>query len=100
MRLPSTPPPITPHHNMVRVAARAATRTMLWWGVIGGGVLGSLILATHSMLPTLFTSAPAVQSALAAALVVVALAQPISGFVFVLDGVLIGDGDGRWLAQA
>jgi len=82
------------------VGARAATRTMLWWGVIGGGVLGMLLLATHSVLPVLFTSDPAVQSALAAALIVVALAQPISGFVFVLDGVLIGAGDGRWLALA
>ncbi|MHB8274840.1 MAG: MATE family efflux transporter [Dermatophilaceae bacterium] len=82
------------------VGARAATRTMLWWGVIGGGVLGILVLSTHSVLPALFTSDPAVQSALAAALIVVALAQPISGFVFVLDGVLIGAGDGRWLALA
>ena len=80
--------------------ARSATRTMLWWGVIGGGVLGTLLLATHSVIPALFTSDPAVQSALAAALIVVALSQPIAGFVFVLDGVLIGAGDGRWLAGA
>ena len=80
--------------------ARSATRTMVSWGVIGGGVLGVLLLATHSVLPLLFTSDPAVQSALASALVVVALAQPICGFVFVLDGVLIGAGDGRWLAWA
>ena len=80
--------------------ARSATRTMLWWGVIGGGLLGILVLATHSVLPGLFTSDPAVQSALAACLIVVALSQPISGFVFVLDGVLIGAGDGRWLALA
>jgi Na+-driven multidrug efflux pump len=32
--------------------------------------------------------------------VVVALSQPLSGLVFVLDGVLIGAGDGRWLAGA
>jgi len=80
--------------------ARSATRTMLWWGVIGGGILGILLLATHSVLPALFTSDPAVQSALASALIVVALSQPICGFVFVLDGVLIGAGDGRWLAWA
>ena len=38
------------------------------------------------------------QAALAGALVVVAVGQPVSGWVFVLDGVLIGAGDGRWLA--
>jgi putative MATE family efflux protein len=80
--------------------ARSATRTMLLWGVLGGGVLGALILATHSMLPALFTPDPAVQSVLAAALIVVGLSQPIAGFVFVLDGVLMGAGDGLWLAVA
>jgi len=81
-------------------AARSATRTMLLWGVVGGGILGILVLAAHSVLPPLFSSDPAVQSALAAALIVVAISQPIAGFVFVLDGVLIGAGDGRWLAWA
>jgi putative MATE family efflux protein len=80
--------------------ARSATRTMLSWGILGGGVLGILVLATHSVLPRLFTADPAVQSVLAAALIVVGLSQPIAGFVFVLDGVLIGAGDGLWLAVA
>ena len=35
---------------------------------------------------------------LGAALVVVGLGQAVSGYVFVLDGVLIGAGDGVWLA--
>jgi len=80
--------------------ARSATSTMLRWGVVGGGMLGILVLAAHSVLPPLFSPDPAVQSALAAALIVVAVSQPIAGFVFVLDGVLIGAGDGRWLALA
>jgi putative MATE family efflux protein len=80
--------------------ARSATRTMLRWGVLGGGVLGAFVLATHSVLPRLFTTDPAVQAVLASALIVVGLSQPISGFVFVLDGVLIGAGDGLWLALA
>jgi putative MATE family efflux protein len=81
-------------------AARTATATMLRWGVWGGAVLGLLVLGVHSALPSLFTSDPAVRSALSAALVVVAIGQPLSGFVFVVDGVLIGAGDGRWLAKA
>jgi putative MATE family efflux protein len=80
--------------------ARSATRTMVWWGVWGGLALGLLVLAGHTVVPDLFTTDRAVQSALSAALVVVALSQPISGVVFVLDGVLIGAGDGRWLAVA
>ena len=40
------------------------------------------------------------QSAIAAALIIVALSQPLSGYAFVIDGVLIGAGDGRWLARA
>jgi len=80
--------------------ARSATRTMLSWGVCGGAALGILVLATHSVLPLLFTADPAVQSVLAAALIVIGFSQPISGFVFVLDGVLIGAGDGLWLALA
>ena len=50
------------------------------------------------MLPLAFTTDPRVQAALAGALVVVAIGQPLSGWVFVLDGVLIGAGDARWLA--
>jgi putative MATE family efflux protein len=80
--------------------ARAATATMVRWGVWGGAVLGAALLAVHRVLPAAFTSDEAVRSALAAALVVVALGQPLSGYVFVVDGVLIGAGDGRWLAKA
>ena len=80
--------------------ARAATTTMIRWGVWGGAVLGLFVLAIHSLLPALFTTDPAVRSALSAALVVVALGQPLAGYVFVVDGVLIGAGDGRWLAGA
>ena len=81
-------------------AARSATATMIRWGVWGGAVLGLALLAVHTVLPAAFTSDEAVRSALAAALVVVALGQPLSGYVFVVDGVLIGAGDGRWLAKA
>lgn len=80
--------------------ARAATRRMLHWGVGAGAVLGVLTLVASPVLPDLFTPGEAVQAAIAAALVVAAAAQPIAGWVFVLDGVLIGAGDGRYLAVA
>jgi putative MATE family efflux protein len=80
--------------------ARRLTGLMVRWGIVGGIVLGLLVLAAAPVLPVVFTSDPAVRAALVGALVVVALQQPLSGLVFVLDGVLIGAGDGRWLAGA
>ncbi|WP_426564196.1 MATE family efflux transporter [Angustibacter sp. McL0619] len=80
--------------------ARTLTALMVRWGVWCGVALGAVVVALHGVLPGLFTSDAAVQRALASALLVLALQQPLSGFVFVLDGVLIGAGDGRWLAVA
>lgn len=83
-----------------RRQARALTGTMirwsLWFGLITGGVLAGLAW----VLPPLFTPDPAVQAAATAGLLVLAASQPVSGFVFVLDGVLIGAGDARYLAVA
>ncbi|WP_245988702.1 MATE family efflux transporter [Flexivirga caeni] len=77
---------------------RAATRLMLWWGWWMGVVLGLLLAASHSVLPVLFTADSDVRRALATALLVMAVGQPVAGLVFVLDGVLIGAGDGTALA--
>lgn len=79
---------------------RAATRMMVRWGVLSGLGLGLVLLVLSPWLPALFTPDPAVQRTLVAALVVVAAGQLVSGYVFVLDGVLIGAGDARWLAWA
>ncbi|WP_377639528.1 MATE family efflux transporter [Oryzobacter terrae] len=79
---------------------REATSLMLRWGLLVGVVLGVLLLLVRPWVGPLFTPDAAVQSAIAGALVVVALGQPLSGFVFVVDGVLIGAGDGVWLARA
>jgi putative MATE family efflux protein len=80
--------------------ARALTRRMVAWGAGAGVVFGALLLAGRGLLAPLFSPEREVQSALVAVLVVVALAQPLAGGVFVLDGVLIGAGDGRYLAVA
>jgi putative MATE family efflux protein len=80
--------------------ARAATRRMVQWGVASGVVFGGLVLAARPWLPSLFTTDPAVRALLLSTLVVVAVLQPIAGAVFVLDGVLIGAGDMRYLAVA
>ncbi|HEY0541445.1 MAG TPA: MATE family efflux transporter [Actinoallomurus sp.] len=80
--------------------ARSATRRMIEWGIACGVLFGLLVLAVRPWLPGAFTSDPAVRSQLLAALIVVALLEPIAGVVFVLDGVLIGAGDQAYLAVA
>jgi putative MATE family efflux protein len=77
---------------------RATTARMLRWGVGAGVVLAAVLLTVGGLLGPLFSPDPAVRTALAACLVVAALMQPLAGYVFVLDGVLIGAGDGRYLA--
>ncbi|ANS79321.1 DNA-damage-inducible protein F [Serinicoccus hydrothermalis] len=79
---------------------RAATAVMVRWSVWFGVILAVLIVALHRVIPLGFSQDPDVRSALAAALLVVAVGQPIAGIAFILDGVLIGAGDTRWLAWA
>ncbi|WP_370413800.1 MATE family efflux transporter [Streptomyces fradiae] len=80
--------------------ARQVCRRMVQWGVVSGIALGALLILARPLFVPLFTGDPAVQDALFPALLVVALSQPISGVVFVLDGVLMGAGDGPYLAWA
>lgn len=78
----------------------AVTRRLMTWGVGGGVVVGVLLLGSSYVVPGLFTPDPAVQASLRAALWVLVLAQPLAGYVFVLDGVLMGAGDAPYLARA
>jgi putative MATE family efflux protein len=80
--------------------ARSITRRMVWWGVVAGAGLAVLVAAAAPLYARVFTTDPEVRRLLIAALLVVALMQPVAGWVFVLDGVLIGAGDGRYLALA
>lgn len=80
--------------------ARGACRRMVEWGIAVGVVLGILVVVTRPVFLPLFTSDSVVKDAALPALVIVALSQPISGIVFVLDGVLMGAGDGPYLAWA
>jgi len=79
---------------------RAATRRMVEWGVGSGVVLGLLMVVARPLYVPLFTPDPAVQDLLSAVLLLAALTQPLGGLVFVLDGVLMGAGDGTYLAWA
>ncbi|MCZ0980384.1 MATE family efflux transporter [Streptomyces diastatochromogenes] len=80
--------------------ARQVCRRMVQWGVLSGVALGALLIVTRPLFIPLFTSDSTVQDTLLPALLVVAVSQPVSGVVFVLDGVLMGAGDGPYLAWA
>ncbi|TJZ50212.1 MATE family efflux transporter [Streptomyces piniterrae] len=83
-----------------REGATAACRRMVQWGIASGVVLGILVALARPLFIPLFTADPAVQGPLLTTLLVVAVSQPISGVVFILDGVLMGAGDGPYLAWA
>ena len=80
--------------------ARAATRRMVEWGIGSGVLLGGLLLLARPLYLPLFTADPAVKHQLGTVLLIAALSQPVCGVVFVLDGVLMGAGDGPYLAWA
>ncbi|MDW4908352.1 MATE family efflux transporter [Streptomyces sp. ADMS] len=80
--------------------AREACRRMVEWGIAAGIALGLLVIISRPLFLPLFTSDSVVKDTALPALLMVALSQPICGIVFVLDGVLMGAGDGPYLAGA
>ena len=79
---------------------RAVTQRMERWGWLSGAVTGLALAAVSPVLGRLFTSDDVVLDLLVPVLLVAAIAQPLAGIVFVLDGVLIGAGDAVYLAWA
>ncbi|MDQ3145862.1 MAG: MATE family efflux transporter, partial [Actinomycetota bacterium] len=82
------------------VGARAAARRMLGWGVVVGVALGVAVGGLRGVLPPLFSDDGSVRALASFLLLWVAVLQPVNAVVFVLDGVLIGAGDLRFLAWA
>lgn len=80
--------------------ARASTRLMMRWSVIGGLVLGVAAIATREPIAAFFSTDPEVRRLVAQLLFVVGLTLGLAGYVYLLDGVLIGAGDGPYLAKA
>lgn len=78
--------------------AKAVLRRTVFWGVGCGAVIGGLLAAASPILGNVFSSDPRVLSILPSALLVLGLSLPLGGYVFVLDGVLMGAGDARYLA--
>jgi putative MATE family efflux protein len=80
--------------------ARDAARTMARWGMGAGVLSGVVLLSLATVIGRGFSSDRGVVDAAAWAFVVVAGVQWLAGFVFVVDGVLMGAGDTVWLAVA
>ena len=80
--------------------ARALSRRMTGWSLCAGLLLGIVTLLVRNPLAALFTRDPGVRDAVAAVLVVIGCTLVIASWVTLFDGVLIGAGDGPYLARA
>ena len=80
--------------------ARALSRRMTGWSLCAGLLLGGVTLLVRHPLAALFTPDPGVRDAVAAVLVVIGCTLVIASWVTLFDGVLIGAGDGPYLARA
>ena len=80
--------------------ARALSRRMTGWSLCAGLLLGGVTLFVRHPLAALFTPDPGVRDAVAAVLEVIGCTLVIASWVTLFDGVLIGAGDGPYLAWA
>jgi putative MATE family efflux protein len=78
--------------------AYAASSRMIWLSVALGGAFALALLVLSDVLPRIFTSDASVLDEAALLWPLFALMQPLNGAVFALDGILIGAGDGPFLA--
>jgi putative MATE family efflux protein len=76
------------------------TGRLVRWGLGFGLVCAVAIAAGSPWIPAVFTQDPAVADLLTSLLLVFAVSLPLAGVVFVLDGVLMGAEDARYLALA
>jgi putative MATE family efflux protein len=80
-----------------RALARAQASRLVAWGAAGGLLLGLVYLPLGGVLPGIFSTDATVLREVGSVWLIVALLQPVGGIVFVLDGVLMGAADFRFL---
>ena len=81
-----------------REGTQDVLRRTIRWGILAGVVLGAILILAAPFFPLALTSDPTVRTLLTPVFIVLGLSMPLGGYVFVLDGVLMGAGDGRYLA--
>ena len=97
---PATRTSASPRPTEAPLPIDVVLRRCLAWGVGTGTAIGVILAILSPWLPRAFSSDLAVTSLATPALVVVATAMPLAGAVYLFDGVLMGAGDGRYLAWA
>ncbi len=81
-----------------REDAYGASERMIWLSVALGSAFAVVMLGLGGVLPRAFTGDASVLDEAALLWPFFALMQPLNGAVFALDGILIGAGDGPFLA--
>jgi putative MATE family efflux protein len=81
--------------------AMAMGKTLILCGAVAGLIFGIVFVAAQDAVVSFFTRSTDVKLLLAAGVILlIALFQPLNGIVFVLDGLLIGARDTRFLMWA
>ncbi len=78
---------------------RALVRRMLWWSLGAGVVLGGATVLLRGPLASFFSPDAEVRDGVTSTLLVIGCTLTIAAYVCLADGVLIGAGDGRYLAR-
>ena len=83
-----------------RSQLRTLLRTLAWWGIGAGVIIGALTASLSPWIPSFFVSEAVVRHMAIPAVIVNAVFFPAQSHAFLLDGVLIGAGRGASLAKA
>jgi putative MATE family efflux protein len=80
--------------------ARRVANRLLQLGVGSGLALGAAFAITSPWIPTLFTDDASVEATILSILPIALTMLPVNGAVYVLDGILVGSRDFKWMAKA
>ncbi|MGV8845264.1 MATE family efflux transporter [Tessaracoccus sp.] len=78
---------------------RALVRRMVWWSLGAGVVLGGATVVLRGPLASFFSPDADVRAGVTSTLLVIGCTLTIAAYVCLADGVLIGAGDGPYLAR-
>lgn len=71
---------------------------LLRWSMLYGAIVGFLTMLLSGIAPNLFSDDATVRHLMMLCLLVIGVHQPLAAIVFLLDGVLVGSGDTKYLA--